>query len=269
MSCWTDLWREFIRETSYVHILKEHRLSNDEFWRSYEIYDQVLKLSGYPGEILAKISSFIPPGSTLLDIGAGTGSFAVPLSRKTSRTVAVDPSQYQLQILMEKAKKEGLTNIIPLQKEWKDVKFAEICELNNLLSDSPGFDYTLAAYSMFDENIENFLSKMIDVSRKGIFIVFRADSPDPLNEFASGPKPKADYICLREILKDMGYNFHEMQFSRDYSIPLELVFKIYRFSWRSREEIAEHLRSTGRIQRRQDGEWAAFSARDALLYSLI
>ena len=54
MSRWTDQWRDFVRETSYVHNLTEEKISNDQFWRSYGIYDQVLMHSGYPGEILSQ-----------------------------------------------------------------------------------------------------------------------------------------------------------------------------------------------------------------------
>ena len=97
MSHWTDQWRDFVRESSYIHILKERKISNDQFWRSYGVYDQILNHSGYPGEILNRIFSFISPGTSLLDIGAGTGAFSIPLSRQTSRTVVVDPSGYQLQ----------------------------------------------------------------------------------------------------------------------------------------------------------------------------
>jgi len=52
MSCWTDQWRDFVRESSYIHILKEKKISNDQFWSSYEVYDQILNHSWYPGEIL-------------------------------------------------------------------------------------------------------------------------------------------------------------------------------------------------------------------------
>jgi len=118
MSLWTDRWRSFIRETSYLHDLREEKISNDQFWREYGIYDQALKLSGYPGEVLKRISSFMKSGSTLLDIGAGTGAFAIPLSHLTSATVALDPSAYQLQVLSRKAREEGLTNIALIEKEW-------------------------------------------------------------------------------------------------------------------------------------------------------
>jgi SAM-dependent methyltransferase len=276
MSRWTDQWRDFVRETSYVHNLAEENISNDQFWRSYGIYDQVLMHSGYPGEALAKISSFISPEATFLDIGAGTGAFAIPLSRKTSRTIAVDPSAYQLQILSEKARQEGLTNIFTIEKEWKDVQPAEISAAcisgrdifgkDISLSDISTIDYSLAAYSLFDEDIENFLAKMINLTRKVIFIVFRAESFDTLNEFAYGPRSHADYLCLYHILIDMGYPFKVILIPRNYSLPINLVFKQYRFSKRSREELLGHLSREGRLQEKEDGKWAAFKAKDALLY---
>lgn len=177
MSRWTDQWKKFVRETSYVHDLKEEKISNDQFWRSYGIYDKILMHSGYPGEILSKISSFISPKATFLDIGAGTGAFAIPLSRKTTQTIAVDPSAYQLQILSEKARQEGLTNII-----------------------TNSFDLIL--------------------------------------------------------------------FQRDYSLPIDLLFKVYRSSKKGRDELLGHLSREGRLQERADGKWAAFSAKDALLYRI-
>jgi SAM-dependent methyltransferase len=276
MSCWTDQWKDFVTRTSYLQTLAEEKISNDQFWRSYGIYDQALMYSGYPGEILAKISSIISPGTTLLDIGAGTGAFAIPLSRKTSRTIAVDPSQYQLQILLKKARREGLKNIFAIQKEWKDVQPSEIHCINISEDgdfgvdisavDFPAVDYSLAAYSLFDEDIENFLTKMINLTRKGIFIVFRAESFDSLNEFAYGPRPYADYLCLYHILKDMGYQFEVKLFPRNYYLPIDLVFTQYRFSKKGHDELLGHLSREGRLQEREDGKWVAFSAKDALLY---
>jgi len=267
MSRWTDQWRDFVRESSYIHTLKERKISNDQFWRSYGVYDQILNHSGYPGEILNRIFSFISPGTSLLDIGAGTGAFSNPLSRQTSRTVVVDPSGYQLQILMEKARKERLTNITAIQKEWRDVEPFEILGPNDLGINR--VDYSLAAYSLFDEHIEDFLSKMIEFTSKGVFVVFRADAPDPLNEFAYGLKPHVDYLCLYHILKEMGYQFDIILFSRNYSLPLDLVFHHYRFSGRDSQEIAAYLQAKGRLLEREDGKWASFSARDAMLYKIL
>jgi len=279
MSRWTEQWRNFVKETSYLHSLAERDISNDQFWRSFGIYDQVLNHSGYPGEILAKISSFMAPEATLLDIGAGTGAFTIPLSKIASKVIAVDPSAYQLQVLSEKARGESLTNIVKIEKEWKDVRPSEISEIasaaggyagGDIARDNASYqvDYSLAAYSLFDLDIENFLKKMIDVTGKGIFIVFRAGGADSLSEYAYGPKPHADYIILGQILRDMGYQFNDHLFTRSYELPIDLVFQQYRFCRKSREELINHLKMEGRLEERTDGMWAAFKTTDALLYMI-
>jgi hypothetical protein len=66
----------------------------------------------------------------------------------------------------------------------------------------------------------------------------------------------------------MGYQFDAELFLRNYILPLELVFKQYRFSRRSPKEIADHLRAKGRLLERADGDWASFISKDALLYML-
>lgn len=266
MSCWTDQWKDFVRNASYKQTLAAEKISNDQFWSSYGIYDRALLLSGYPGEILGKISSFISPNSTLLDIGAGTGAFAIPLSKKTSKTIAVDPSDYQLRVLMEKARQEGLENIVAIKKEWKDVLHSDLSAICSSGADVGAVDYSLAAYSLFDENIECFLTRMIDIARKGVFIVFRGGAGDSLSEFAYGRRPYADYICLDHVLSDMGYQFEKILFTRNYSLPVDLVFKQYRFCKKSPEQLLGHLCEEDRLIERSDGKWASFQATDALLH---
>ncbi len=240
MSIYTSQWRQFVNETSYMHILKEQNISNDSFWERYQVYDYMLKYSGYPGEILSRVSSLIPSGSTFLDVGAGTGAFTVPLSRKLKKTIAVDPSEYQLRLLMEKAAKGGIDNIEVISKRWDQVDPDELGHV----------DFSLASYSFFDEDIEGFLQKMLDVSSKGVFLVFRAGEYDSLSEFAYGRRTSVDFRCLLHILEDLGYEFRTEIFKREYSLPLNLVFRQYSFSKRSPEELAEHLRESGRLRKR-------------------
>jgi hypothetical protein len=140
-----------------------------------------------------------------------------------------------------------------IEKEWKAVRPGEINELiemniycrngradrhENGLPEKisrPEVDYALAAYSLFDEDIEGFLARMIDIAREGIFIVFRGSPPGTLSEFA-------------------------------YHLPLEMVQKQYGFSNKKAEQIVDRLRSEGQLQERKDGLWASFSTKDALLY---
>jgi ubiquinone/menaquinone biosynthesis C-methylase UbiE len=256
MSLWTDQWRNFVEKSSYRHLLKEKGISNDQFWRDYRVYDEISSYMGYPGEILERVSSLISPGSTVLDIGAGTGAFAIPLAQKAGRVIALDPSSYQLGILKEKAAARGLENIVLVNQEWARANIDD------------DVDYSLSAYSLFDEEIEHFLRKMLDISKRGVFIVFRAGEMDPLSDFAYGPRPSADYLCLQNILDEMGHQFQAEIFSRDYWIPLRYVFQQFRFSEKSKEELADFLKENGQLARREEGPWAYFSSQDALLYRL-
>lgn len=259
MSQWTDQWRRFILETSYQHVLKEKRISNDQFWRDFGVYDQILRYSGYPGEILTRISSHIQKGDSFLDVGAGTGAFTIPLSRRAKKVIALDPSQYHLDVIRKKAASQGIKNIDTIEKRWEETSPSEIGTV----------DFSLAAYSFFGEEIEGFFQKMIDFSSRGVFIVFRGKITDPLREFVYGERASADHVCLLKILEEMGYSFKSDLFRRDYLIPTDLALKPYRFAKKTPEEIVEYLRSEGRIVYLDGAAWARFSEEDALLSLVI
>ena len=193
MSRWRDLWREYVKSTSYQRILQERGITNDQFWREYApVYEEVLARSGYPGEILERVSSLIPPGSSLLDVGAGTGAFAIPLAPRMRRVLALDPSTHQLRVLEEKARSRGIYNIEIISSRWGEVDPRQLVDL----------DFSLAAYSIFEEDVYSFLKKMIDVSSRGVLLVFRAGRMDPLQEFVYGPRLQVDYsVCLQMLVE--------------------------------------------------------------------
>ncbi len=61
---------------------------------------------------------------TLLDVGAGTGRFAVPLARQVRRVVAVDPSPAMLAELARAAEAAGIRNVTTVQARWEDAQVA-------------------------------------------------------------------------------------------------------------------------------------------------
>jgi len=64
------------------------------------------------------------PDDTLLDVGAGTGRFALPLARRAKQVIAVDPSAAMLAELSRGAAAAGLANITIVEARWEDARVA-------------------------------------------------------------------------------------------------------------------------------------------------
>lgn len=61
---------------------------------------------------------------TLLDVGAGTGRFALPLARQVRRLIAVDPSAAMLAELGRAAAAAGIDNVTAVHARWEDAEVA-------------------------------------------------------------------------------------------------------------------------------------------------
>lgn len=230
-------WVDALNACTYHKILKERQITHDEFWREYEIYDEMIRHSGYPGEIIPRILSSMEPESTVLDIGAGTGAFAIPLFEAGHHVIALDPSEYHLSILRRKRDCETICSI------WSEKATEEI----------PPVDYTLAAYSFIDEDIIGFLKRAISHGKKGSFFIYRAGTRDPLLDYANGPAEQISYRYITEILDSLGIEFTLDHYVREYHLPVPLALKRAGKSLRTEEEIITFLKGEGRVHM-QDGD---------------
>jgi SAM-dependent methyltransferase len=61
------------------------------------------------------------PGMKVLDIGAGTGAFTIPLARRTMMVTALEPAPAMLSALRRRVKAEGLANVDFLDWEWEKI----------------------------------------------------------------------------------------------------------------------------------------------------
>lgn len=255
-------WVDILYESTYFRSLKDKRMTHDDFWKEFGIYDIIIQHSSYPGKIADRICDLIVPGTKILDIGAGTGAFSIPLARLASELVAIDPSPYHLEILAEKCIENDIHNVRYLREEWKDVnkeKYADVLDR---------VDYTVSAYSIIDPDIASFIQKMYDVSAKGIFIVYRAGDPDPLEIFAHGRKRSIDYQYIVRVMQSMGLNACVEITERKFSLPIELVRHKYRNSERSWEELYTFIVENGRLHSSSVEPAVSFSTGDAVIHIL-
>jgi len=253
---WSEEWNSSIKQSSYLKILNEEGISNNDFWKKLDYYEELMIYSRYPGKILERISFFLSSEDTILDIGAGTGAFTLPLSELSNKIVALDPSPHQLKILKNKAKMAKRDNVLYLEKEWKDVSKDELS----------GIDYSIAAYSFFEDDICSFLEKAISVASKGIFFIFRAGRGDPLREFVYGTKNSVDFLHLYNILYEMGYIFNAEIFISEYKLPLSFVYRSYPYTKKKEDEIFDYLKNNGRLIKESNSYQVLCKRNDALLY---
>ncbi|MDR2943740.1 MAG: class I SAM-dependent methyltransferase [Methanosarcinales archaeon] len=140
--------------------------------------DQMLQnlLLGNVGRVLDQLDCLpFPPGSTVLDIGAGPGTLSVPLTAAGCQVTAVEPAPPMHAALAEYKKIKGVTADIPIiPKVWEEVDSEEIGQ----------FDYVISSFAMTVPDLNSALLKMDAVCKKEVHIFwFLTDPPwDRVNE---------------------------------------------------------------------------------------
>ena len=107
----------------------------------------------------------VQPGETVLDMGAGTGRLAVPVSRTAAHVTALDPSEGMLAILRERMAAEGLTNYSCLRKRWEDATIGRDVEPH---------DIVVAAFSLGFYDLAAALEKLDAAARRAVYIFWHA-----------------------------------------------------------------------------------------------
>ena len=59
-------------------------------------------------------------GKEVLDVGGGSGRFALPLATRAERVTVVDPSADSIDLLKERAADAGITNVTTINEQWED-----------------------------------------------------------------------------------------------------------------------------------------------------
>ena len=57
----------------------------------------------------------------ILDIGAGTGSFAIPFTQQGGRVTALEPAEELVKIMKENMKNEGVEELFIISEKWEDI----------------------------------------------------------------------------------------------------------------------------------------------------
>jgi len=199
---WNGIWKD--RYEKNVELRGRGECAT--VWESKKKAEEFLFQSEQnPGRISNVINVLQPgPGSTVLDIGAGPGTLAVPLANLAGQVTAVEPAAGMTEVMKEYAAKKGISNLTVIQKRWEDIDPA--ADLNG------PYDIVFACHSLGMPDIRQAIEKMTAVASKRIFLFWfggitswekpMVDLWPKLHGKEYIPGPKAD--VLFNVLWSMG-----------------------------------------------------------------
>lgn len=159
---------------------------------------------------------------TVLDMGCGSGTLAIPLSKLVSTITAIDISQEMLKVVQERCEDENIQNITVIHGRWEDDW--------GHLGIGP-HDIAIASRSMVVDDLRASILKLDAIARKRVYVVtIVGDGPYDRRLFDVIDRPLnvgPDYICNYNMLYQMGIYanvaFIEDRRNRAYNSPEEVL----------------------------------------------
>jgi len=217
---WNEIWKARQRR----HESAKHFDDPSHNWDKKENaarYDSNSR-SGYDARVKTTIDGLaLTPESTVLDIGAGPGTLAIPLAPLVREVTAIEPGAGMVDILNDHVQKNGITNVRCIQKRWEDVDPAR--DLGQK------YDVVIASLSLTMYDIRKALLKMDAVSGRSVYLYWFVDPPfwermyadlwKPLHDSTYYPGPKAD--CLWNVLYQQGIyaDVEMLPLAKEYRFP--------------------------------------------------
>lgn len=201
-----------------------------------------------------------PAGSTVLDIGAGPGTLAVPLAKAGCKVTVVEPS-VPMTVSMEKYRQYmGVADEISVISElWEDVDAEAIGQ----------FDYVISSFAIVVPDLRDALLKMHAVARKQVHIFWFLNTPswgqingdlwEQLHHEEYVCRPHADLIWntlyQAGIFADLSvYPMHDSQaYAKLEEAVAEYADRLSATEGWQREIVAEYLER--RLTLRDDGRF--------------
>jgi 2-polyprenyl-3-methyl-5-hydroxy-6-metoxy-1,4-benzoquinol methylase len=200
MTNWNSLWRELVEIKDQSH--KNSRAGTEQekdSWckKAIDFKEGVKRRWATPDSSRDFILSQIGSDSTVLDIGAGVGSWSILLARRARHITAVEPSPSMIEIMQESLSDEGIANVTIVQGLWPAV-------------DVPPHDYSLCSHAMYGyPDLTAFVRRMVESTREICFLLLRAPTLDSVRSEAARniwgqPLDSPNFTIAYNILLQMG-----------------------------------------------------------------
>lgn len=167
---WIKLWRELVEAQAHMWKKEKSSEGEEDHWQdkarsfSESVKQRWAKPDSHRDFILSLLKA--NPGSTVLDIGAGTGGWAIPMARLAAKVTAIEPSAEMIRVLRENMEEEGVQNVKIIQESWPEAEFEP-------------HDISLCSHAMYGfPNLPTFVHSMTKTTKNTCLMLIRAPSHD-------------------------------------------------------------------------------------------
>jgi precorrin-6B methylase 2 len=195
MADWNALWARLVEAHKRTHSPDE----SVDPWRdrARQFAERGRRKWATPDPIREFLIARIRASDTVLDIGAGTGSWAVPLARVASRLTALEPSPSMREVLLETLSSEGVANVDVVDGSWPETEVAP-------------HDVTLCSHAMYGvADLAAFVRRMSNATRRTCYLLMRAPTADGVMAAAARrvwghPHDSPNFFVAHNVLADLG-----------------------------------------------------------------
>ncbi len=189
---WNELWK--VRRSGHYQRRAHEEDAGKKLERAKKFSEWAIRDKENAEKQIAPIT--LKPGYTVLDVGAGTGRLAIPIAKRVKTVTAIDQSKEMLACLQENREKEGITNIVCINKRWEDIA---------LEVDIEPHDVVMACHSLGMFDLQEAVAKMDAAAKKYVYILTSAGRWMDEKHWKElyGESPSTDYIYIYNILHDM------------------------------------------------------------------
>ena len=196
---WAALWRQIVERRLGGRGGTDASEGGQDPWlgRAQEFGEAARRRSRAPGSRQAFLLGSVEPGTTVLDIGAGTGAWATLIASKAARVTAIDVSPSMIAVLRENLARDAVSNVDVVEGRWPAVAVEP-------------HDYSLCSHAMYgDPDLPSFVRRMIEATRRSCFLVLRVPRLDgPMAEAAihlwGQPFDSPNFTIAYNVLLQMG-----------------------------------------------------------------
>lgn len=164
---WSALWRELSLRFRWPEKMANGAPIDRWTRRAHSFNARVKMTDSTETDLLQEfVLKSLSPESTVLDIGAGTGRWSIPMGRIARRVTAIEPSPSMLTHLRQNISDARLTNITVLPSHWEEAEVEP-------------HDVALCSHAMYaSPDLLAFVRKMEQNALRRCFLVMRVPTSD-------------------------------------------------------------------------------------------